>query len=230
MGSIMQTLSVPSLLHLSLLGQSLGGRANEAMTEKGKRVKTEGGGDGGGAASLDAGVPMYKGHKRRNVSGHTHVKAEPPSSSSSAGAGAMSSSGPGEEKLNAIVAKMQSGTLDPSKALPADCVTFSLSAAHSHDNRTKLENLKAQLEAKGAQNANAFSSIKLTADGLKLIFTAVAAAAPKAKAGAKRAAPDQTPAEAFVYVAFALGKHEAVVSCEDATLKAAVVAALASLA
>ena len=140
----------------------------------------------------------------------------------------MSSRGPGEEKLNAIVAKMHSGGVDPSRALPADCVSFSLSAAHAHDNRTKLENLKAQLEAKGLNSNSPFSSIKLTADGLKLIFTADAPS--KAKAGAKRAAPDQAPSEAFVYVAFAVGKHEAVVSCEDVALKAAVVAALGGLA
>lgn len=215
-GTILQTLSVSSLLHLSLLGQSLGSRADHKAAKAGAKSKRSKNEDeiGAGGESIES-VPMYKGAKKRNVHGHVHVRtvseAVLPSSSDSAG----------EVRINEIINKMRSGAVDPSKAVPADCIAFSSSSVQAMDNRTRLENLRSQLLA---MESSSFSFIKLTADGLKLIFSGSAAGA--SKKGSKKS---KVEAEAYVYVVFAQGRHEAVVSCEDEALRSQVIAAFGAL-
>ena len=241
-GAILQTLSVSSLLHLSLLGQSLGGlaaaadekggaKAARGKGKKGKDADSDGGGDPLGADD----VTLFRGSKRRNTKGHVHVKAEPEGSSSSSSSSNSNSSSASdnvlEKRLESIVEQMRAGKLDPSRALPADCLAFSSSASHAHDNRTKLENLRAQLVAM-PQVLQSFSAIKLTADGLKLIFVSATRGAPGGAARAKKVKVEglDQPLEAFVYIAFTeQGRHEAAVACDDEGLRADVAAALALL-
>jgi len=245
-GAILQTLSVPSLLHLSLLGQTLGGIAASSakVQPRGSKFKDKvkgikGGDDEGdsGEDPIDSEFPLYRGAKRRNTRGHIHVKADPdalgPSSAVSAAIKVEL-----EQRLDAIVAQMKIGGVDPSRSLPPGCVAFSTGNSHGQqtaaatiDNRTRLENLRAQIMAQPAA-AQAFAAVKLTADGLKLIF--VAAMAPASTSRPKKPKLEgvaESPAnEAFVYVAFSsTGAHQAVISSDDEGLRAKVSSILASL-
>ena len=173
-----------------------------------------------------------------------------------------------------VLQQMRSGTLDPSKALPAAAAALASAAggasAPGGDAKARLARLCEQLVVanhppvgKGAgqagrgkkkgsvqgqegQPAGRFESIKLNADGTKLIFRGAPLAADAGGAGGAGGA---AVSEAYVFVAWegvadgaAAGEAAAaataiaavgagaVVQCEDEGFRQAVIAALAALA
>ena len=157
---------------------------------------------------------------------------------------------------NPVIKRMKRGDLDPSKALPADALALlcaveqagATQEAALKQHAVRLQRLQHELHSTKAVKA-AGASVAVSADGLKLIFSA------------KR--PKAAPAEAYVFVVFnsvtagaavdessadvaaaskcngkvkkeaeadagsrSGSRHDAVVKCDDEALKAAVLAAL----
>jgi len=153
---------------------------------------------------------------------------------------------PDEE--NPVLKKMRKGDIDPSRAVPEEAIPLiiALEGAASEEaaratHKTRLEHLRDLLQAVPALKA-AKSSVSLSADGLKLIFSSAAGNA-------------QAPAEAFCFIIFnasagssgvkkekggkraksgvkeeeALPQHDAIIKCEDDAFRQLVLAALRSV-